>query len=188
MGSGIVKRLAKEQGPILDRVNNLEKEHVRLLTALQKSFETTDNMLKSLSEILSAVVAILGPDEVTKAIDDARQAAKEKEILKAKAALEGFVADGTVVIAPVVGPQSLVVGHETLPDGKDSGRLQFLFKDLAEDRQAALLNKTVNDVIPFPSGSSFKVTEIYNVVEKPVVEKPVVQEPVVEPAPEAVSN
>jgi hypothetical protein len=123
-------------------------------------------MLRNLAEIMSAVVAIVGPEAITAAIDAARKAAREESIVKAKTILDGLIVDGTVVSVEAVTPVSLVVGHETLPNGTDSGRLQFLFSDLADDRKAALLGKVVNEVIAFPSGSSFKVTEIYDVVKK----------------------
>jgi hypothetical protein len=170
MGSGAIKKLAASNNSVLDRLKNMEDNEVRLMQALQQSFSTSDKMLKNLAEILSAVVAVVGPEVITKAVEDARLAAKEEQILKAKTALEGLVADGTMVVTDTVTNASLVVGHETLPDGSDSGRLQFLVNELAEDRKAALIGKTVGFVIDFPSGSKFEINEIYNVVEKPAVE------------------
>lgn len=174
MGSGATKRLIESNLSILDRVTNLENhakgmdnEHVRLLTAIQGSFETSDKMLRNLAEILSACVAVVGPELITAAVDNARKVAKEERIAQAKAALDGFVADGTMIVTDTVVEESLVVGHETLPDGTDSGRLQFLIHDLAEDRKMALMGKVPGFVIDFPSGSKFEINEIYNVVVKP---------------------
>jgi hypothetical protein len=167
MGSGAIKKLAASNNSVLDRLKTLEDNNVRLMQALQQSFETSDKMLKNVAEILSAVVSVVGPDTITQAVESARQAVRDEQILKAKVALEGLVADGTAVATDTVGDASLVVGHETLPDGTDSGRLQFLISDLAEDRKASLVGKGVGFVIDFPSGAKFEINEIYNIVEKP---------------------
>lgn len=172
MGSGATKRLVASNVSILDRVKNLEDDRTRLLQALQESFSTSDKMLKNLAEILSAVVAVVGPEEVTNAVEGARKAARDEQVLKAKTALEGFVADGTMVVASVVNDASLVVGHETLPNGTDSGRLQFLVNELAEDRRAALMGKNVGFVIDFPSGAKFEIQEIYDVALQASQEAP----------------
>jgi hypothetical protein len=170
MGSGTIKKLAASNNSVLDRLKTLEENNVRLMQALQQSFETSDKMLKNVAEILSATVSVVGPEEVTKAVEAARQAAKEEAVAKAKNALDMLVGEGTAVVTDVVTDVSLVVGHETLPDGNDSGRLQFLVSDLAEDRRASLLGKNVGFVIDFPSGAKFEINEIYNIVEKPAVE------------------
>jgi hypothetical protein len=166
MGSGIVKKLAASNSSVLDRLKTLEDSNVRLMQALQQSFETSDKMLKNVAEILSAVVSVVGPDTITKAVEDSRQAVRDEQVQKAKVALEGLIADGTATATSTVDEASLVVGHETLPDGSDSGRLQFLVADLAEDRKAALMGKNVGFVIDFPSGAKFEINEIYEIVYK----------------------
>lgn len=167
MGSGAIKKLAASNNSVLDRLKNLEENNVRLMQALQQSFSTSDKMLKNVAEILSAVVAVVGPKVITQAVEAARQTARDEQIAKAKTALDGLIADGTATVAGVVDEASLVVGHETLPDGSDSDRLQFLVSDLADDRRAALMGQSVGFVIDFPSGGKFEINEIYEIVVQP---------------------
>ena len=72
MGSGAIKKLAASNNSVLDRLKNLEETNIRLMQALQQSFDTSDKMLKNVAEILSAVVAVVGPEVITKAVEDAR--------------------------------------------------------------------------------------------------------------------
>ena len=168
------RMLAKKTNNLTQRLDDLEKSMVAFTTAVNDGFQRIDNQLGNqvggLTQVMDAIVTILGLENVQKTLvelqmekEKARiEAEKAKGEADARALAEG-VANGTFRVANVVTDKCTVVGTETTPDGNavGSGRIQFEFNRVGEPIQKGLVGQAVGYVLDLSNGNKFEVKEIY---------------------------
>jgi len=115
-----------------------------------------EQTLGEFSKTISAIARVVGPGEVQ--VEMALAAREEME-----QAIVAALKEGQIVPGAEVGESSLIVGSETLPDGRvvSPGRFQFFVKDLAPEVKAQLLGKVAGDAVTVANGNIVKVSEIY---------------------------
>jgi hypothetical protein len=166
----------------LGRISALE-EGMNVAGRLMSQFK---NNGEATMEIVDAVVAILGHEQVglqmkkqreeRAAAQDAKDAAQLEVLVKAAAeGKAGFVATDRVT------ENTLIVGHETNKDGNKvpPGRLHMrLFQFEDPTLKAALLGAKVGDEVPTPYEGKVTITALYNEVQAKPAETEAVTTPV----------
>lgn len=170
------------------RLDALEQDIPRILTGINEGFTRISTQLSELTEIVNAVVFLVGEEDVAKAVTDARIAKAKQESEAAQAALEKAVADGQFKASETITETSIIVGTEKDKDGTviPPGRAQLQFAKLLPKFKEELLGKTVGFVVTTPPGGSFEVTAVFDQVPQPPTEAPNPVPPTETPAVDAV--
>lgn len=165
----------------MDRLNAIEQkveateaEFPRLVSNINGAFTQINQNLDGLTEIVNAVVAILGEDAVSKALATHREQKELAKVEATKAAISQLRENGQLVEALVVSEKSMIVGVEKSKDGEvmAPGYVQLQFPQFKPEFQAKLLGQSVGFVLETAEGRSFTVNEIYDFVQAEVEETP----------------
>jgi hypothetical protein len=170
MGQGIGKQLAKaalnKSVGALQRLDAVEKAQQQILLAVRQTFGLIDARLGGQQSSLNALITLFGRDTVEQEI--VRQKVEELEgtAVKEKAGFDQAVEEGKLVKADIVGPRTVIVGHEVDGDGRDLHplRVQMLFGMLKPEFQPAYKDHRVGDVIETPINTKFTINELWDVV------------------------
>jgi hypothetical protein len=155
----------------LERISILEKANSELVSQLETHLTQINqrqanmaNQLEKMTEVVSAVVELVGRDQV----GQTRQRLvkeHEEEVLKQKLeSVEKQVAEGVLIASPVVTDASIVVFDEVTPSGNQRTTCTAFFT-LVPEFQALLLGKSVGEETVTPNGVVVKVTNVYCVTE-----------------------
>jgi hypothetical protein len=119
--------------------------------------------ISELVEVVSAVVRILGADEVATALKAIQSEKAEAEVAQGKAALAAKLEAGELVTGTVVTPDSVITGVERNADGTDvaPGYVQLEFATVKPEYQTKLLALSVGSKIDTENGRTFEVTGVY---------------------------
>jgi hypothetical protein len=166
------------------RIAALEQDLPKLLGSVNDAFMRISTQQSELTEIVNALVALVGEEDVAKAVMEARMARVQQESDASKAALDKAVTEGKVVAIPAITDASIIVGVEKAKDGtvKHPGRAQIGFSKLLPDFQKMLLGQAVGFTVATPEGGTFEVQEIYEAVPALAETAPAATEPVAVPA------
>jgi hypothetical protein len=158
----------KTQGA-LGRIEALEQDIPRIVSAVNEALTRLNTQLSETVEILNAVVALNGENEVAAAVTEARKQKQEEAVAKAKASLAEGLEKGTLVALTTVTDKSILVGIEKGKDGVvvPPGRAQLSFASLLPDFKEKLLGQAVGFTVETPIGGTFELTEIYEPVTPP---------------------
>jgi hypothetical protein len=172
------------------RIDAIEQDIPRILGGVNDGFTRLSSQLSELTEIVNALVSLVGEDDVAKSVTESRIAKAQQESDAAKAALAQAVTDGKYKATDVITEKSVIVGNEKNKEGVTipPGRAQLLFTKLLEEFREKMLGQKVGFTVTTPPGGTFEVTEIYEEVPAPVAAAPaptpVVEGEVLPPATE----
>lgn len=176
-----------------NRLDALEKDIPNILSGVSEGFMKLSGQLNELTEIVNALVGLVGEEDVAKGVTEARIAKAQEQSDSAKAALEKAVAEGKFEASETINETSVLVGIEKTKDGTviPPGRAQLQFGTLLPDFKEQLLGQKIGFTVTTPPGGSFEITGIWNEVKKPAAEAapvttavPVVEGEVLPPATE----
>lgn len=176
-----------------NRLDALEKDIPNILSGVSEGFMKLSGQLNELTEIVNALVGLVGEEDVAKGVTEARIAKAQEQSDSAKAALEKAVTEGKFEASETINETSVLVGIEKTKDGTviPPGRAQLQFGTLLPDFKEQLLGQKIGFIVTTPPGGSFEITGIWNEVKKPVAEAapvttavPVVEGEVLPPATE----
>jgi hypothetical protein len=150
----------------LERITDLEFKVESFLNATRQSFANNDQNVGELVEVVSAVVRLLGAEQVAQTLLDIQ---KEKLVEKAgeeKAQLQAAVEAGHIAPGILVVPESIIEGVERNEDGTEvaPGYVQLAFANLKEEYQSKLVARGVGDKFETENGRQFEITGIYEPV------------------------
>lgn len=205
MSSQSVKDTRKALKAPLIRIEKLENDLPQILQTVQQGFGIVDQKVRTVEEIVNALVSIIGLDKVQETVDANRNAQLQKESDAEEQGLNLAKDKGMIAVADEISDRSVIVGHEVDAEGKvlPPGRAQLLFAQVKEELRAELLGKKVGESIATPVGGQFIVDEIWDIVAKPPADEaaakavdealgadlaPVAPAPVEAPATEAVTE
>lgn len=192
MSATIKKKVPKGA---MERIDELEKLVPNLITAINEAVSKLDARLNDLSEVVEVIGDKTGREEVVKLLGERREQRDRDNAAKAQEALQKAVEAGVAVAVETVEEKSLLVGVEYDTEGKPvpPARVQLMFNQIKPEVREKLLGKAPGTKVDTPSGGTFEVLEIFNIVDQTTVQATpaATQEPVPEappPAPEAVAD
>jgi hypothetical protein len=168
MSNGLNKpSIRQQQRSLSERLQALEENTVRLLVGINQRFELDDKRLISLEELVEALANLQGLEEVQEFVDAKRIERARAASAAEKAALDQGIADGYMVVAPVVDEKSLLVLKYTNADGSviEPGRVQLPAEKVQPQFKDQILGKGVGTIIDLPGGAKCELLEIYGVDE-----------------------
>jgi ABC-type transporter Mla subunit MlaD len=144
------------------RAKNQEETLIHVVRATEQVLQKQNQELSSLKEMVNALVGLVGPDEIAKAIDDNRIAAAEENAKQVQANIAKGLENKKLVKAEKVSEQSVIVGQETNADGSvlAPGYSAMSFSEIKPDFQTKLLGQPVGFAVETETGGKFTVTEI----------------------------
>jgi hypothetical protein len=113
------------------------------------------------AEVLSAVVSLLGEDSVTQELERLRSERQQKQEDQMAEGVKTLLDAGVLRTTETVSEDSLVVGFDTLPNGKQR-RVQFEARAVPEDLRPKFYGKKAGEAIE-NNGTTLTVTEVYTV-------------------------
>jgi len=175
------RQLAKKSANALERLEVLE----RTVNSIGSATNNNINQIGGMTEVLDAVVQILGVEAIQKVLSENRVAMAEAQSKAEEEALKELLSKGDIAESEKISDKSIVVGKETNPDGtvRPPGRAQVAFARIDPTFQEQFLGKSAGFVLDLPTGGKFEVLSVYDVVEKaetPVIPAPVTTEPTAE--------
>lgn len=167
------KATRKAFRPVLARLDQNEEDIRNLVSNTRQSLGVMDMKVKTLQEVMNAVVEIVGLDKVQAAIDKQHVDELQKESDIEKKGLELAKEKGLLVAGEAVNARSVIVGHDVDPSGNimAPGRGQLLFAQVKPELRESMAGKKVGEAIDTPIGGKFVIDEIWDVVAKPTVEE-----------------
>lgn len=165
MSNGLSKPSLRQQGRNLDaRLSSLEKAFEDLVNGLEP-LSSMPSRLTNVEEVLEATAHLIGQEKVAALVAELKKTRRETEIQAEKMAIVEGTTNGYVVAADAVTEDSLIVLHETMPNGEDvmGGRVQVGFRELTDNFKNELLGKSVGYESSTPRGGKIVIKEIYTV-------------------------
>lgn len=163
----IKKKIAKGA---IDRIDDIEATIPNLINAFNQGFASIDQRVGSLTELLEALVEIVGAAEVKAAIEKRRLADAHAQADRARVWLQQELAAGRLEQVETVfdSENCVVVGVETSPEGAQlgAGRTQLSVDRIIPEVRAALIGNPVGTRVKTPGGF-LEVLEIYERKEVP---------------------
>lgn len=135
----------------------------KALEDINKALAQNDQNLAGTNEFVEVLVALVGKEQVQKAVEALRLQKSVEREQTMKTVIEKSVADGRLVVAEVIGDNSVIVGQETSASGTTI-RAQAAFNALAPEFREKVAGQLVGFSFDFPDGGKFTVTEIYDIV------------------------
>lgn len=169
------KNTEKKPAPlnVVQRMERMERVHDNLVAEVQNAFGKVDRKNSEFSELLAAVIDVVGEEQVAKRLQE-RQEARDKEAAeKAAAGVKLLVEQGTIKAVEEIGEKALIVGRDLDKDGNSvgPGRVQVEYSMLKPEFKEKFKGAKVGTKIPTQVDEkegvtqSFEVTEVYEFVE-----------------------
>lgn len=180
--------LQKKTANALDRLDELEKALPNIVAGTNNALQNLQNQHQTVTEILDALIEILGPQNVQNIMAANRQKRAEDQAAAEKKGIEDALAKGQIKVAEVISEPTIIVGEEFNKEGVSNvpGRVQVSFLRVAKDFQDQIRGKGVGVSFDIPqTGGKFVVKEIYDVVppeQQPKPEVPAAAAPEAAPA------
>lgn len=168
------QRMYQEKKSSMDRLSDLETQFKALQEGLPKLIrsigeqinrtnEQTSTALTQYDAVVSAIVAIVGPDLVTAKLNEQTLAREVANAEATKARNAKLVEEGILEPVESVDTTSVVVVSESKPDGSPQGAGWFTVPvdNQTEELKAAFVGKLVGQEFTAPNGNKVKILEIY---------------------------
>lgn len=164
----------------LERIDQLEGDLgevqgmiQNLLMATNQVLSNFENRINVQAELIEALGLLAGPEKLAETVNQIKAKKVNDALANAKKALEVAVEQGKVVPVDAITEKSLIIGAEFDADGIEvaPGRMQITFQSLLPQFKEELLGKGVGAEVKTPSGGSFKVSEVYEVLDAAVTEE-----------------
>jgi len=146
---------------VIERVTEIEKAFPQLIEAIN---DHVDRRTIPLTQLLNAVVDLLGRETVGAKMKELREQAIVQEAELKKQQLEVAVAEGRLVKVEKITEGSVIVSKEAGPDGTPihTGRFQMTFAEVDPKFQEKLLGMSVGTKLDLPNNAgTYEVVEIY---------------------------
>lgn len=164
----------------LQRIEALEGDLQRIAGAISKTLTETDQKLTSLIELVDALVAEVGQDQVVARVQATRDEKIQERANAAKAALDKALAEGQVVPCETIEENAIITGIEYGGDGQPikPGYVQLGLSAVKPEFQEKFKGQTVGFEAPIPSSQEgapegkFVITGIYKSVPPPAPTAP----------------
>lgn len=173
MGNSVNRQISQNQQKkavrsALDRIESLEKDLIGLVNGINQVVGPLAQKMPVLEEIVQALVGQVGQEQVDSAIQAARTKRAQEASDASKAMLEEAIKAGSVVPTDKVTEKSVLVGEESDKDGNviHPGRVQLTYDTIKPEFKTQLLGQEAGFSVDTPAGGKFKVTEVYNMVDK----------------------
>lgn len=153
---------------VVERVAQLEKTVGAIISGLNNELTRIGRATADISQVIDAVVDVVGQQRVQEQLDANQIKAKEEQAKAESEQLAKLLEAGSITTAETASESCLLVGVEYTSDGKPipPGRLQLAFGQLAsEQMKKDCLGKKVGDKIDVPGGGVFEILEIYEKVK-----------------------
>jgi hypothetical protein len=153
----------------LERLDVIEENLPRIVGGFNEVLNRFGTQLQVIDELMTAVVALLGEENVNSKVQENRiKRAEDNARLQAED-IEKRLTDGTLVRVEAISEKSLIVGREFDKEGTVMipGRVQMDFVTVLPDYKEKLIGQKVGFSVPTPPGGKYEVVEIFEAVEKP---------------------
>jgi len=159
---------------VVQRTERLEKVHDALASETMAAFSRVDKKFVEHSELLGAIVDIVGADTIVARINERQQQRDKDASDKAAAGVKLLVEKGDLKVVDTIGEKTLIVGRDLDAGGNPigPGRVQVEFALLKPDFKEKLAGGKVGTTIVTASDEekgvtqTFEVTELYEFAEK----------------------
>lgn len=161
----------------LERIGALEQDLGSLFTAVQSAVGELEKRIVTASEVLDAMVRVLGQDVVEQAVLAAREERAEEAAKNAKEGLAKALEAGQVVVADKVEDDSIITGVEFDKDGNPvkPGYVQLSMQSVKPEYKEKMLGQSVEFKFDTSEGNTFSVTGIYKSIPQENSEAPQAQ-------------
>lgn len=152
---------------VVQRTERLEQVHDALVGQIQQSFGRIDQQFAKNSELLAAIVEIVGEETIVAKINERQAARDAKAAAEAEAGVKALLDKGTLVRVETIGEETLIVGRDVDADGKvlGPGRAQVAFKDLKPEFREKLKGGKVGSKVVTSEDEDKGVTQTFEVTE-----------------------
>ncbi len=166
---------------ILDRITNLEAALNQVQQMSDSNVGQFRGALSNAVEVVAALIDVQGGKEldakVQAKMDERRDARIAEQAKKAEDVLNTLLENGTLVVADVIGLDSVLTGREFDTEGNVTppGYVQVQYAQLTDAAKAGLLGKGAGFVYE-NNGPKFEITGVYNFTSKAAVTPPLKEE------------
>jgi hypothetical protein len=157
----------KQVKTALERIDDLEKRVPEFAREVEKAVNGQAQSMAQLSEVMGALIEIVGPNAVDAMIEENRARREQARVEAAKDALAKGIAAGTIVPAALVSTRSLIVADQKDKDGKVVDA-RIVYSQVKPEYQTKVLDQAPGFSFEFPDGGSFTIKEVYDVPLPPV--------------------
>jgi hypothetical protein len=168
----------------LERIAALEGDLSGLMSGVQSAISELEKRILGASEVIDAVVRIVGQDTVEAAVLAARDERAATAAKEAKEGLDKAIAAGQVVAGTMIGENSIIVGVENDKDGAalKPGYIQLSMAGVKPEFKEKMLGQAAGFKFDTVDGNTFTVNAVYEAVpQKNEAEVPVLTPEVVQP-------
>jgi hypothetical protein len=168
----------------LERIAALEGDLSGLMSGVQGAITELEKRILGASEVIDALVRIVGQETVEAAVLAARDERAATQATQAKEGLDKAIAAGQVVSGTVIGENSIIVGVENDKDGNPvkPGYIQLSMLGVKPEFKEKMLGESVGFKFDTVDGNTFTVNGVYeSVPQKAEPEVPVLTPEVVQP-------
>ncbi len=155
---------------VQDELKRTQKGVAQIVNSFNEVLRQVDLRVTAISEVIDAIVAVVGHDKVNYAIEKNRKEALKKKQAEEEVFLKDSLEAGDLREAndEPVGEQSYLVGRSLDAEGKETppGRMAFWFGHVLADFKEKLLGEKVGVIVSTPSDVSFELTEHYVVQDE----------------------
>lgn len=153
----------------LERIGALEQDLGGLFTAVQNAVGELEKRIVTASEVIDAMVRVLGQDVVEAAVLSAREERAAEAAVKAKEGLDKALEAGQVVPVDKIEDDSIITGVEYDKDGAEMkpGYVQLSVAGVKPEYKEKMVGQTVGFRFDTADGGSFLVTGVYKSVPQP---------------------
>ena len=168
----------------LERIAALEGDLSGLMSGVQSAITELEKRILGASEVIDAVVRIVGQDTVEAAVLAARDERAATQATQAKEGLEKALAAGQLVPGTTIGDNSVIVGVENDKDGAPikPGYIQLSMAGVKPEFKEKMLGQVAGFKFDTVDGNTFTVNAVYEAAPpKAEAEVPVVTPEIVQP-------
>ena len=147
----------------LERIAALEGDLSGLMSGVQNAITELERRVMTASEVIDAVVRIVGQETVEAAVIAARDERAATAATQAKEGLEKALAAGQLVPGTVIGDASVIVGVECDKDGAaiKPGYIQLSMQGVKPEFKEKMLGQAVGFKFDTVDGNTFTVNGVY---------------------------
>ncbi len=163
-----LEKLISGKEGLEDQVNGIGESMKQVVMAVNGALGQLDQKIEEYKEMLNAVIGILGPTQVQTEIETNKRVALENQVAETKAGIAKALEAGELIRVDVASEKSLLAGQETKADGSlvPPGWAFVPMTKIKADFIAKLVGQPVGFEIPTDDGGTFKLLELYELVEK----------------------
>jgi len=155
----------------LERISALEGDLGSLFSAVQNAVGELEKRIVTASEVIDAMVRVLGQDVVEQAVITAREERAAEAAVKAKEGLDKALAAGQLKPIEKIAEDSIITGVESDKDGVPlkPGYVQLQVSGVKPEYKEPMIGQGVGYKFNTTEGNTFEVTGVYAPVPQPEV-------------------